>query len=915
MKVKHLLIALLTSAATVFSATAQESDGQLDITQGIYNGFIGTPMLKSLGYKAESGAFQLTVGGEGSIQNPSNITDNDPDNYASCTNLADLAVGADSRVRLLVDRDYCNANGIMPKTLGPGTEVGFVFSSEAAGVSVLDANVLKMFVIYFYKGSELVATKNASTNELDILGVNLVSIGGNKQKVTAVAPDTDKDGNTLKFDGIGFGFASVDVGVGKQVRLHYGFIDDFEMVPIIRKYFKNASSKVSGMVTGGNNLTNNNLSDGATTAVLNVGGAYYTVLANEKEPFPAGVEAGFVMTAGSVLDLNLGKAVQIAALTYPMNGDGTYDFNADPIEIDVTTDINAVGLQLIGGGKTKVTLVTKHPCFGFKLNRIAVANLDLGATVVHYAYVKLPEMPKIDYPFEAGMTVVPNYSFTESKSGLLSKASTSVTNRIYLRNVAERPIKTPAEMPNIWRTYGSDKYISLTLTRKRATQSNNTEAEVVGYVEITQNNPLIGSTTYTYKYKKASVLGSTVESGKLPTPGADGIIDISNIIFNEDAHTETLATGDTTADAAKSFEYTLYFADPKDDADNIENALELAYDEVAVPAIWPEYEMAGTTTYDEIYDADDTDNPSDVMKPGAYGRYVKITVPDAIDYKTDVKSLDIYKYTSNYKSEKVATYTLNDSQWTSADGTACPQISQNGVSQILYHETEADKDCYYAVVCHTELNPEYAASEKVTTENLDYGCTMTKAAEYKAPVLTSHIGQDFKRMVVWLRLTFNDADASHSEQYGDILYNQWATFQGNARANNSYIRRTTAFNEDDYKEFSRYYDNGMHKATTYARIEETDDVKFPMTYSAYSRSYIPVRPAGYGENATTYLVADNTSASMNLQNDTTTGVENVSDSNDDSEAVYYNLQGIRIDNPTNGVYIRRQGNKTEKVIL
>lgn len=29
-------------------------------------------------------------------------------------------------------------------------------------------------------------------------------------------------------------------------------------------------------------------------------------------------------------------------------------------------------------------------------------------------------------------------------------------------------------------------------------------------------------------------------------------------------------------------------------------------------------------------------------------------------------------------------------------------------------------------------------------------------------------------------------------------------------------------------------------------------------------------------------------------------------------AVYYNLQGIRVDNPKNGIYIRHQGNKTSK---
>ena len=30
---------------------------------------------------------------------------------------------------------------------------------------------------------------------------------------------------------------------------------------------------------------------------------------------------------------------------------------------------------------------------------------------------------------------------------------------------------------------------------------------------------------------------------------------------------------------------------------------------------------------------------------------------------------------------------------------------------------------------------------------------------------------------------------------------------------------------------------------------------------------------------------------------------------------YFNLQGIRVDNPENGLYIRRQGNKVEKILV
>ena len=37
--------------------------------------------------------------------------------------------------------------------------------------------------------------------------------------------------------------------------------------------------------------------------------------------------------------------------------------------------------------------------------------------------------------------------------------------------------------------------------------------------------------------------------------------------------------------------------------------------------------------------------------------------------------------------------------------------------------------------------------------------------------------------------------------------------------------------------------------------------------------------------------------------------------NADAPVEYYNLQGIRVNNPTSGVYIRRQGSTTTKVLI
>ena len=47
---------------------------------------------------------------------------------------------------------------------------------------------------------------------------------------------------------------------------------------------------------------------------------------------------------------------------------------------------------------------------------------------------------------------------------------------------------------------------------------------------------------------------------------------------------------------------------------------------------------------------------------------------------------------------------------------------------------------------------------------------------------------------------------------------------------------------------------------------------------------------------------------------TTTVIENI-DTVEETPVEYYNLQGVKVDNPSNGLYIKRQGNKVTKVIL
>ena len=49
--------------------------------------------------------------------------------------------------------------------------------------------------------------------------------------------------------------------------------------------------------------------------------------------------------------------------------------------------------------------------------------------------------------------------------------------------------------------------------------------------------------------------------------------------------------------------------------------------------------------------------------------------------------------------------------------------------------------------------------------------------------------------------------------------------------------------------------------------------------------------------------------------DNQSGVKSVMVEDADAPVEWFNLQGVRVANPDNGVYIRRQGNKVEKVVL
>lgn len=51
------------------------------------------------------------------------------------------------------------------------------------------------------------------------------------------------------------------------------------------------------------------------------------------------------------------------------------------------------------------------------------------------------------------------------------------------------------------------------------------------------------------------------------------------------------------------------------------------------------------------------------------------------------------------------------------------------------------------------------------------------------------------------------------------------------------------------------------------------------------------------------------------ENGDSSAITEIEAADNDAPVEYFNLQGVRVDNPANGLYIRRQGNKIEKVVI
>ncbi len=121
-----------------------------------------------------------------------------------------------------------------------------------------------------------------------------------------------------------------------------------------------------------------------------------------------------------------------------------------------------------------------------------------------------------------------------------------------------------------------------------------------------------------------------------------------------------------------------------------------------------------------------------------------------------------------------------------------------------------------------------------------------------------------------------------------------------------------------------YIGNGVTEIRDYA-FNECDRIKDIYAYPVTPPVIGPYTFTIYAnDNATLHVVKgckeDYSDANywenfLNITDDLTAGIEDIMVDTDNTPAEYYDLNGCRVDHPTHGIYIMKQGNTVRKVVL
>ena len=322
----------------------------------------------------------------GGVTGLGNLVDADLTDYATMPSLADVGVAVEPLVSVKdLDRAYA-----------AGTEAGFSLQASTDS-KLLSIDISKFYVMWFYRNGEKVGEATVSQGQ-DIKGLSLslIQIPGNSdftKDIVATAP--------AEFDEVKLVKAGVDVSALGAVNIRYAFVGKAREYTLTNSAeggisdYAEATGRGTITVEGHGlpgdilntglpaRLVDADLTNGYTVkTVLEVGSSLpatvVTKAADGEETFKAGTEIGFAYKCASGLNLNVASTVTLTLYNKDNKRVGEY-----PVSTSV------LGLSV--GSSEECGFMIKAPV-DFSSAKILfpeLLGLDLGATIVHYAFVRL----------------------------------------------------------------------------------------------------------------------------------------------------------------------------------------------------------------------------------------------------------------------------------------------------------------------------------------------------------------------------------------------------------------------------------------------------------------------------------------------------------------------------------------------
>lgn len=269
-----------------------------------------------------------------------------------------------------------------------GQYAGYVLKSTSSGVLTL--KLLQSFALTTYLDGEVqdqyVTTDASSLLDLGLGNINAGSATNDQSFV--VEHYFEKPFNEIKLS-----INGIDATIANGLEIYYAFVGDNPVIPAVNdgnEYFNNGCSfayEAQATHATGDNLVDANLKNGCTFETISgllgtlFGGIHYSVCFGRE--VPAGTEVGFYVTGGSALKLSLGGTVKISSFS---------DDDGDALS-EYTQITQVLKLGLVEGEGAYYGFVTSKPCRRVRIDFLGL-NVDVGATTVHYAYVR--ETTKVD---------------------------------------------------------------------------------------------------------------------------------------------------------------------------------------------------------------------------------------------------------------------------------------------------------------------------------------------------------------------------------------------------------------------------------------------------------------------------------------------------------------------------------------